>query len=286
MKEKIHIYQLDESESGIEVFRISDIMEVQDISEEIYAPHRHDHYCCFFIESGRMNFNVDFQNVDIQASSLLVSCPGQVHAFGTVSDIAGWMIAFDPKFADRNARMVFEQSFSRVALLHLNDSDKNWFNGLFEVISASKEEHSSHFQQQLLQTLINAFFLKAAAVFELQERQRIQAFTVRGTEIAKNFQSLIKQHFIVSKKPSDYASEMNISVSYLNDTVKSVTGFSSTYLIHQEIFTEAQRLLFYTHKSVKEIAYELGYEDYKYFIRLFSKTVGVSPTGFRKKNGV
>jgi len=84
------------------------------------------------------------------------------------------------------------------------------------------------------------------------------------------------------KKPADYASMMNITVSYLNDTLKQVSGFSSTWHIQNEIFTEAQRLLFYTDKSVKEIAFELGYEDEKYFIRLFGKKIGSSPACFRK----
>ena len=33
---------------------------------------------------------------------------------------------------------------------------------------------------------------------------------------------------------------------------------------------------------IKEIAYSLGYEDDKYFIRLFGKTTGTSPASFRK----
>jgi AraC-like DNA-binding protein len=35
---------------------------------------------------------------------------------------------------------------------------------------------------------------------------------------------------------------------------------------------------------VKEIADELGYDDFSYFTRLFSKAVGMSPTAFLAKN--
>lgn len=71
-------------------------------------------------------------------------------------------------------------------------------------------------------------------------------------------------------------------MSYLNDTVKAVTGFSLSYFIQQEILAEAQRLLFYTELSIKEIADRLGYEDPKYFIRFFGKGKGESPSLFRK----
>lgn len=63
--------------------------------------------------------------------------------------------------------------------------------------------------------------------------------------------------------------------------MKSVTGFPTTYLLHQEIIGEAQRQILYTDKTIKEIANYLGYADYKYFIRLFTKITKLTPTKFR-----
>ncbi|WP_409012660.1 helix-turn-helix domain-containing protein [Dyadobacter sp. 3J3] len=68
----------------------------------------------------------------------------------------------------------------------------------------------------------------------------------------------------------------------MNDTAKAVTGFPLTYFIQQEVINKAQRLLYYSEMSIKEIAYTLGYEDDKYFIRLFGKSTGSSPAVFRK----
>ena len=76
---------------------------------------------------------------------------------------------------------------------------------------------------------------------------------------------------------------MNLTVSYLNDTVRSVTGFSVTYYIQQELTREAQRLLYYSNLTGKEIADVLGFDDDKYFNCLFSKVVGIAPGEFRKK---
>ncbi|GAB3505048.1 helix-turn-helix domain-containing protein [Emticicia fontis] len=250
--------------------------------EDITTPHRHDHYTCFFIESGKMNFNIDFQKLEIPESSILLSSPGQIHQSEVEEELVGWMLAFDAQFIDENARNIIEQSFARVALLHLDIVEKKWFTSIFEIIHSSlKEKPSDTFHSQLIQTLLNALFYKIVAIFQVQEDTRVQEFSSRSIEIVKTFNQLIKKHYITLKRPGDFASKMNITVSYLNDTVKSVTGFPATYFIQQEIFQEAQRLLFYTNKSIKEIAYELGYEDYKYFIRLFTKTVGISPSTFR-----
>jgi len=284
-KEAIEIRQLGESLFGIEIAPISDQTSFEYIGENIVFPHRHDHYNCFLMESGYVNGTIDFQNLEIRSPSLLLVLPGQVHELKYAKEITGWVIAFDARFIDQNARMVVEQSFSRIALLHLGDPEKKWFANIFQLIYLTvKEGKSTTFHHQLIQTLINAFFYKTVLIFQSQEDERIQEYSSRRIAIVKTFNQLVKEHFVILKKPADYASRMNITVSYLNDTVKSVTGFPATYYIQHEIFREAQRLLFYTAKSVKEIAFQLGYDDCKYFIRLFTKTIGTSPANFRKNN--
>lgn len=61
-------------------------------------------------------------------------------------------------------------------------------------------------------------------------------------------------------------------MSYLNECVKNITGFSVSYHIQQRIILEAKRMLFYTNKSIKEIAIELGYDDYPYFSKKLTIT--------------
>ena len=65
-----------------------------------------------------------------------------------------------------------------------------------------------------------------------------------------------------------------------------------TSLITERIIIEAKRELYLTNKSVKELAYELGYEDEYYFSRFFKKNVNIPPqvyretVGFGKENSV
>ena len=42
-------------------------------------------------------------------------------------------------------------------------------------------------------------------------------------------------------------------------------------------------MLLYTSLNIKEIAINLGFDDYAYFTRLFTKVTGLSPTSYRKK---
>lgn len=45
-------------------------------------------------------------------------------------------------------------------------------------------------------------------------------------------------------------------------------------------------MLHLSHKSVKEIAFKLQFEDAFYFSRYFKKNVGLSPLNYRKNVGI
>ena len=46
---------------------------------------------------------------------------------------------------------------------------------------------------------------------------------------------------------------------------------------------EAQRLLTHTSQSIKEIGFQLGFEDPSYFVRFFRKHTGQTPVAFREQ---
>lgn len=76
--------------------------------------------------------------------------------------------------------------------------------------------------------------------------------------------------------------ELNLSKSYLVHIFKENTGFSPIdYFIHLKI-QKACQLLDTNILSVKQIACQLGYDDPHYFSRIFKKTMGLSPTHYRK----
>ena len=56
-------------------------------------------------------------------------------------------------------------------------------------------------------------------------------------------------------------------------------------MIAERIIIEAKRELYLTNKTVKEIAYELGYNDESYFSRFFKTNADVSPQLYRETVG-
>ncbi len=84
----------------------------------------------------------------------------------------------------------------------------------------------------------------------------------------------------------DLAAELNMSERNLNRLFKKHYGQSITTYRNDIKIKEAERLLMYSKKSVKEITDYLGYATEPYFIRVWKKKHNSTPIRFRQKASV
>ena len=78
------------------------------------------------------------------------------------------------------------------------------------------------------------------------------------------------------------ADEFSLSVSSVSQMIKRRTGKSySDHLLEIRI-SKAQELLRLTNESIEEISEKVGYSDYFYFLKVFKKATGISPSAFRR----
>lgn len=80
----------------------------------------------------------------------------------------------------------------------------------------------------------------------------------------------------------DVAGQFFITPQYLSKLFKENTGKNfSEYIISMRL-TKAKELLDTTNMSIKDISYNIGYNDPNYFSRLFKKEMGISPSEYVK----
>jgi AraC family transcriptional activator of pobA len=77
------------------------------------------------------------------------------------------------------------------------------------------------------------------------------------------------------------AQELNLSANYFGDLVKKETGKSAQEYIQMKVIEIAKERIFDQHKSVSQVAYELGFKYPQHFTRLFKKRVGSTPNKYR-----
>ena len=92
-------------------------------------------------------------------------------------------------------------------------------------------------------------------------------------------------HFRTKHSASDYADLLHITPKALAKITKNHFNKTLTVLISERIIIEAKRELYLSNKAVKEIAYELGYDDEHYFSRFFKNNAAVSPQMYRDTVG-
>ena len=281
-KEKIPVHHMDDWFSGVYIKPFGG-EETAGKPYEISKPHRHDFYYFVLVDKGKMELEVDFEKIELTDQTLFLSYPGQIHRIISAQMDRGWFLAFDPSMLDEHLKNILDQCLSEIILVPLSPEQSVNLSSFINHLYMVYDDRIHMFREAITQSMVTAFLYQFASAYLSVERFNLIRHPARSIEITKTFKQILRRNFKTIKKPSEYASKMNIIVSYLNDTVRTVTGFPVTYYIQQELMREAQRLLYHSDLSVKEVADNLGYEDEKYFNRLFSKVIGVSPGAFRKK---
>ena len=74
---------------------------------------------------------------------------------------------------------------------------------------------------------------------------------------------------------------MGVTAKQLNQILVRHTGMNPTEHINIQMLVEAKRLLVNTDRSIKEIAFQLYFDDPAYFGRFFKNQTGLTPNQFR-----
>jgi len=282
-KEKIPVHSMDDWFSGVYIKPFGTEAPAGH-TYEISKPHRHDFYYCILSEVGEMELEVDFEKVLLSNQTLFLSYPGQIHQINSARVQKGWFLAFDPAILDMQLKNILDQCLSQVILVPLSPQQTSAFSSFITHLYAVYTDQTQLFRQTITQSIVTALVYQLASAYLSAESLSLVKHSARSIEITRSFKQILRRNFKSMKRPSAFAARMNISLSHLNDTVRSVTGFPVTYYIQQELMREAQRLLRYSDLTVKEIAVNLGFEDAQYFNRLFSKIIGIPPGAFRKES--
>ena len=90
--------------------------------------------------------------------------------------------------------------------------------------------------------------------------------------------AFIRENFDRKISLSSVAERMNVSSNYLSRQFRRDTGMTLTSYIHRVRLRQAKRLLAQGGRSISEIAYLTGYQNYRDFYRNFVKYEHASPS--------
>ncbi len=252
---------------------------------------RNNYYTLIWIKQGNGKLKSDFSEYDFSENTLFAFSLYQPFMLSS-DNISGVAIQFHPDFFCIHKHHseiacngvlfnnVYEPPFTRV-----DEVSAMAFDMLFEQMSTEMQNQALA-QYELLVSYLKIYLIKASRL--KKEQNPILSTSITETKepfILQSLKDSIENNFKVKHSPSDYAEHLNISAKALAKITKTYFNKTLTDLIAERIVIEAKRELYLTNKTVKEIAFELGYDDEYYFSRFFKNNADVSPQLFRETVG-
>ncbi len=253
---------------------------------------RLNYYSMLLIMEGNGKLKADFSEYDFDSISLMCFSPYQPFLINAEEPFNGIAVNFHPDFFCIHKHhkevacngVLFNNIYkppyhtidliTKDALLALTGQMKN------EVIQADVAQY------ELIVSYLKIFLITAS-------RSKLNQHPVKPAEnylakepfVLQQLQDAIETNFRKNHSAGEYADMLNISPKALAKIAKNYFNKTLTDLIAERIVVEAKRELYLTSKSVKAIAYELGFDDEYYFSRFFKNKAEVSPQLYRETVG-
>jgi len=242
-------------------------------------PHRHNYYELFFFVTGGGDHHIDFEQYPVLGNSVHIVSPGQVHLLNRAQDSFGCVIHFSANLFTETKNKLLNSPFLHNNPFPVNELPNELYEEFQTLFSQLEKECLRPSKQlEIIKGYVHLLLLKYVLFME-EKYADVKSIT---SSIFNNFRLLVEQEYKSNKLPSFYTKQLMLSEKSLNDLCKRMTGNPASDYIRHRVILEAKRLLGNSDLTMKEIAYDLGFEDPSYFNRFFRKNTGLTPGDWRK----
>lgn len=105
----------------------------------------------------------------------------------------------------------------------------------------------------------------------------------RGAEIVKQVKKYVRDHISEDLMAEDIAKEVYVGTNYLSKVFKKEEDVTLTEFITGERMFLTAELLKNPDVTVSYVASSVGYNNYTYFIKIFKRTYGITPSEYHRK---
>ncbi|MCP2025279.1 AraC-like DNA-binding protein [Flavobacterium sp. HSC-32F16] len=246
-------------------------------------------YSIILVHKGEGIYHADFASFNFSGPTLLFSTPLQTIFIDPSKNIDYTVILFHGDFYCIEAHreevacngLLFNNIYLQPSVI-ISQQQHNVFCKLLQHLEEELSDPDS--SEMILKSYLQVILAKCSTA-KIRTMDK-DAVVLAKDEKMEQFRILLDEKYLVLHKPNDYAAILSISPNTL--TKKSIKYFGKTpsQLIQDRLILEAKKMLHLTTLSIKEIAYQLQFNDEYYFSRFFKKCTQISPQAFRNKGGI
>jgi AraC-like DNA-binding protein len=248
--------------------------------QRLLQPHRMAFYFFVFVEKGSMTYRVDINEVKVSTGELLFVLPNQIFAPPSETNNSKYYkIGFDENtLALLPQRFFFLMQSLSEQKVTFNKDARQRLKAVLKMLNQLLNEGKKQVDGEIILAHLNTFLTEVNSAYSTD----IVGNKITDSKHLKylDFQLAVESHLTAEHSVHSIAEKLAVSSSNLYGIVKEYAGISPKEFMTNRLMMEAQRRLRYSKTSVKELAYELGFNDPDYFSRLFKKSTGKSVSEF------
>lgn len=241
------------------------------------SANRLPYYFLLFVLGGSSEEFIDGETFEIGKDELLFALPHQIRQLSTASHSGDYYkLGFDEECLSRlpgkfpfllNPLNQQRISFSPSASLRLRAT----FKILNDLLRSADTD------PELLLAYLNSLLTEINAAYFLRNKRH----SAGNIDKFLGFKLFVEDNLTEQPAITEIAEKLALSTDSLYRIVKQHSGLSPKEFITDRLIVEARRRIYHNQKtSVKELAFELGFNDPGYFSRLFKKVTGKTVAGF------
>lgn len=257
------------------IFRIINHHEFNTLPTSVFRTY---YYSIFIFTKGSSVFKVGSRQYNINSGDVAMVGPGLPFQWSKQNDLEFDAIVFNETTFGKAFDMSFYYMLNFFCpdaynVIQITDKHQLKILKLLETLKLFKSNNIA--VPGLLHTLLMVLqeqYNKQHSNFEIVNNSK--------ENLVSSFRLLLAKHFTQQKSVAFYASQLNITPQYLSKILLAQTGWNTKKWIEHHLSVEAKSLLNYSKFSIKEVAFQLGYDDVSHFTKAFKKWTQVTPGEF------
>lgn len=186
---------------------------------------------------------------------------------------------------DMEMRLSLNKLFCRPRVLSLSGNQLRIYELVTKDLQILLRYENRNYSYEIVTGYLKVFTYSSLFAMEKMEQSEVYS-TKREHEISDKFITLVREHYIESRRVSFYAERLNVSSKYLSSLVKKATGRHPTEWIDDYTVDEIKHRLATTDQTMQSMSFELGFSTPSHMTKFFHDKTGKTPKEYRRSHTV
>lgn len=247
------------------------------------------YFSMLFIERGFLTLTLDGQEKRVGQGQVWINTPATAGVLSQVSDdcsIIGVKYTLD-YIKEITTLHDFHKTFPHfeyqyLPIWDLSQHEQEIIVSLFLKLKEREVSFGKHpFAHLLFNLTFTELVLELVDIGSKKDKELFKNYN-RAEYLAVQFIILARESYKEQTKLDYYADQLAVSVKYLSETLKSVTGKTAKEILVELRLSQAKLYLTTSDLTISEIAYALSYGSPASFSKSFRQEIGLSPKEYRE----